>query len=151
MYSTLSNIQSTRANAEYEMRVGAFTQKDSAGKQDDIMDVFNRENARLASLGQATYSDWQTMYKDIGNISPTANISVDDAFKIAVDHEIAVKTGHNTSEWANIAQKDESDAAGAKKEVERYEASNQGKADARKKKIYGEAKSSIEGQNFKGI
>ena len=151
MYSTLSNIQSTRANAEYEMRVGAFTQKDSAGKQDDIMDVFNRENARLASLGQATYSDWQTMYKDIGNISSTANISVDDAFKIAVDHEIAVKTGHNTSEWANIAQKDESDAAGAKKEVERYEASNQGKADARKKKIYGEAKSSIEGQNFKGI
>ena len=151
MYSTLSNIQSTRANAEYEMRVGAFTQKDSAGKQDDIMDVFNKENARLASLGQATYSDWQTMYKDIGNISSTANISVDDAFKIAVDHEIAVKTGHNTSEWANIAQKDESDAAGAKKEVERYEASNQGKADARRKKIYGEAKSSIDGQNFKGI
>ena len=91
------------------------------------------------------------MYKEIGGIDPSATISTDSAFKIALDNKIKVETGHTTSEWANIAGKDEADASAASDEVKRYESSSSGKADKRRKDLYSKVKGKVEAQGYKPL
>lgn len=149
MYAALSKMQSAKAESAFDTKYSAFLQKDAAGQEAVVLEAFNNENNRRTSLGEATYSSWQDMYKDIGGLEATANITLDDAYKIALENEIKIKTGHTTSEWANIAGKEEGDASAAKDEVKRYEASSKGQADKRQKKLYAEAKGKSEAQSFK--
>ena len=149
MYAELSKMQSNKANEAFNAKYSAFLQKDADGQQATVEEAFNQENARRVSIGQTAYLNWQDMYKDIGGLDPTVNITLDDAYKIALDNEIKVKTGHNTSEWANIAGKEAGDAQAAKDEVKRYESSSQGQSDKRKKKLYSEAKGKVEAQSVK--
>lgn len=148
MYAALSKMEYTQANETFNAEYSAFVQRDAAGREDALMDAFNTENARRASMGQTVYTDWQTMYKDIGGIDQSATLSVDSAYKIALDNRIKVETGHTTSEWANIASKDEGDASAASDEVKRHEASSKGKADKRKKDLYTKAKGKVEAQRY---
>jgi len=149
MYAALSKMQSAKAESAFNTKYSAFLQKDSAGQEAVVLEAFNNENARRASLGETTYSSWQDMYKDIGGLEATANITLDDAYKFALENEIKIKTGHTTDEWANIAGKDAADLEGAKDNVKRHEASSQGLADKRKKKLYAEAKGKTEAQSYK--
>lgn len=149
MYAALSKMQSAKAEAAFETKYSAFLQKDSAGQEAVVLEAFNNENSRRASLGEVTYTSWQDMYKDIGGLDATTNITLDDAYKISLENEIKLKTGHTTDEWANIAGKEEGDASAAKDEVKRHEASSKGQADKRKKKLYSEAKGKTEAQSFK--
>lgn len=149
MYATLSKMQSNNANEEFNVEYSAFTQRDAAGREAALMDAFNKENARRASVGEKTYTDWQTMYKEIGGVDASKTITVEDAFKISLDDRIKQKTGHTTSEWSNIAGTDESDAQGASEEVKRHEASSKGLADKKKKDLYGKAKGKLKAQSYK--
>lgn len=149
MYAALSKMQSEQANHNFDAEYSAFVQRDTAGREAALMDAFNTENARRASIGEPVYTDWQTMFKDIGGLDPSSTLSVDSAFKIALDNKIKVDTGHTTSEWANIASKDESDASAASDEVKRHEASSKGKADKRKKDLYTKAKGKLEAQAYR--
>lgn len=149
LYASLSKIQASRANSAYETKYSAFVQRDASGREADVLEAFNYENARRASIGEQTYTSWQDMYRDIGGLEATANITLDDAYKIALENEIKLKTGHTTSEWANISAKESGDADGAKDEVKRHEASSRGQADKRRKKLYSEAKGKVEAQSNK--
>lgn len=150
MEANLTKRQASLANNEFDTKYSAFVQRDQSGQQQNVIEAFNKENARLANIGATTYSDWQTMYKSIGNMDPSATIDLDSAYKIALDNEIRVKTGHDTSEWTNISTKAESDATGAADEVKRYEKSESGLSDKRKKEIYNEAKGKVEAKEYKG-
>ena len=39
-------------------------------------------------MGEVTYLSWQDMYKDIGGLEATANITLDDAYKIALENVV---------------------------------------------------------------
>lgn len=151
MYATLSKMQSSSANESFNVEYSAFAQKDAAGREAAVIDAFNTENARRAAAGEKVYADWQSMYKEIGGLEPSATISADSAFKIALDNKIKVETGHTTSEWANIAGKDEADASAASDEVKRYESSSSGKADKRRKDLYSKVKGKVEAQGYKPL
>lgn len=148
MYAALSKIQAAGANDTFNVEYSAFVQRDTAGRERALIEAFDAENRRLQAEGKSTYSDWQTMFKDMGGLDASATISVDSAYKIALDNRIKVETGHTTSEWANIAAKDEADASAAADEVKRHEASSKGKADKRRKDLYAKAKGKVEAQGY---
>lgn len=149
MYAALSKLQASKAESSFETKYAAFMQRDIAGREAEVIDAFNRENARIISSGGTGYGSWEDMFKEIGGIDSSASISLDDAYKIALDNEIKVKTGHTTSEWANISSKEAGDAEAAKDEVKRHESSSKGQSDKRKKKLYAEAKGKVEAQDVK--
>lgn len=148
MYSALSEMQASRANSAFEQKYSAFLQKDSIGKEQDIVELFNAENARRSASGETTYANWREMYADISGGS-ASTITMDDAIKVALDQEIKVKTGHTTSEWSNIAGKEKGDAEAASAEVKRHESSSQGKRDKRQKELYTAAKGKVEAQGYR--
>ena len=148
MYATLSKIQSTKANEELSAEMTVFREHDDAGRMSALVDAFNAENARIVAAGGTKYTDWQTMFKDIGGKDPSINLSVEEAYSIAVNNKIKLKTGHTTSEWANIAGKDEADISSASDEVKRHESSSKGFRDKNRKQHYSKAKGKATSQGF---
>ena len=148
MYAALSKMQAQGANDNFNTRYSAFVQRDAQGREQELLDAFNAENARRSAVGEITYSNWQDMFKEIGGLDANASISVDSAYKIALDNQIKVETGHTTSEWTNIAAKDEADASAASDEVKRHESSSKGMADKRRKDLYTKAKGKLEAQAY---